>query len=178
MPGGWGVRDVGARSPGRAKSDYGFNDYWQKSKPAAVQFYIDDSTLQALDDRLKSFDIERAYKIDSAKAITAMVRDLREAAMPRSPYLYGVLRSAHFSETRDVAGSWKGVVSIDPQVIHHTLGGRPAEYGARLHQEGRPWFEWTVQLSADRIIDKHAGTLISAYSQLWGEGGGGRIMSS
>ena len=161
------------------KSGYDFNQYWGgNNTAAALQFYLDDSALQALDDRLKSFDIERAYKIDSAKAITAIVRELRDQTMPRSPYLFGVLRSAHFSETRDVAGHWKGVVSIDPQVVHHILGGRPAEYGARLHQEGRPWFEWTVIQEADRIVEKHAGTLVSAYSQLWGEGGSGRIMSS
>ena len=179
MPGGWGVRGTTPSPRGKGdKSGYGFNDYWQTGERAAVQFYLDDSALQALDDRLKTFDIDRAYKIDSAKAITAMVRELKEQAMPKSPYLFGVLRGAHISETRDVAGHWKGVVTIDTQVVHHILGGRPAEYGAKLHQEGRPWFEWTVITQADRIIEKHAGTIVSAYSQIWGEGGGGRIMSS
>ena len=159
-------------------SGYDFNQYWGSNKAASVQIYIDDSALQSMDDRLKTFDIERTYKIDSAKAISAIARDLNQEAMPRSPYLYGVLREAHFSETRAAGENWLGVVTIDTRVIHHILGGKPAEYGARIHEEGRPWFEMTVRQEADRIVEKHAGKLVNAYQQLWGGFGGGTIMTA
>lgn len=175
----WGVRDRSARSHlDSYVGGYGPEDYWGHGKQGGLAIFIDDKALQTFDDRMQRLDIDRMYKIDSGKAVSAMVSELRREAMPRSPYLYGVLRNAHYSETRYVSGHWVGVVTIDPSVVHHILGGRPANYGARIHGEDRPWFEWTVVQEADRIIDKHSGEIVSAYLQLWGDGGSGSVMTS
>jgi len=74
-----------------------------------------------------------------------------------APFLYGVLSSAHRGEVKGKMAR----VFIDPSVVHPVLGGKPAQYGAELHESGRPWFQWTLERHGERVT-KEAGNQITA----------------
>lgn len=104
------------------------------------------------------------YESKAEEVIPGITRELREEAQTRSPYLYGVLQSAHLDETMHADDSYMGVVHINPEVWHPILGGRPVDYGHRIHtQDGRPWFGWTVDEEAERIIGKYGAQLGEVY---------------
>lgn len=113
--------------------------------------------------------IEESGRVVDEK-LELITRDVRIAAQDRSPYLYGVLHGAHRDEFVGDIGRWGnfGRVFIDPSITHPIMGGRPYEYGQRLHIGGRPWFLWTVEQDAPGIIERHGGEIFSQFFQnIW-----------
>lgn len=111
---------------------------------------------------------DSAYESRVAMVIPGITRELREQAQERSPWLYGILSGAHLNETFGQGDEMEGVVHIDPTVWHPVLGGRPVDYGHRIHtQEGRPWFVWTIAEEADRIIQKYGAELIDVVGDVF-----------
>lgn len=115
--------------------------------------------------------LERSWDRESAKVLAEIAKKLRKAAQTRSPYLYGVLREAHFDTLIKDSSFWggqAGLVAIDPQATHHILGGRPNIYGAEIHAgirgDHRPWFAWTLEQQGPSIIEKGGNELLGIFS--------------
>ena len=116
----------------------------------------------------ESLVFDGTYQSEAAHIMPGITKEFRAAAQDRSPYLYGILQSAHMDETVQDGDSYMGIVRIDPGIWHPILGGRPVDYGHRIHTEdGRPWFGWTVEQEADRIINKYGADLADVYTDLF-----------
>lgn len=116
--------------------------------------------------------LERKWDKESEKILASTARKVRIAAQPRSPYLYGVLRGAHFDTLLKDSSFWggqAGLVAIDPNVEHHILGGRPNVYGAEIHAGSRgahrPWFAWTLEQDVPSILEETGNELKGIYSE-------------
>lgn len=117
-------------------------------------------------------NLEKNWDKESEKELRTIAKKLRLAAQPRSPYLYGVLKAAHFDTyLRDSSfwGGGAGLVAIDPHAEHHVLGGRPNVYGAEIHAglrgEHRPWFAWTLEQQGPSIMEEGGNELLGIYSE-------------
>lgn len=116
--------------------------------------------------------LEANWDKKSAKELTKIAKNLRMAAQPRSPYLYGVLRGAHFDTLLKDSSFWggqAGLVAIDPEVTHYVLGGRPNVYGAEIHAGSRgahrPWFAWTLEQQGPSIIEEGGNEFKGIYAE-------------
>ena len=116
--------------------------------------------------------LERNWEKESEKVLRDTARKIRKAAQPRSPYLYGVLREAHFDTLLKDASFWggrAGLVAIDPSAEHHILGGRPNIYGAEIHAglrgEHRPWFVWTLEQDVPSILEDGGNEMRGIYAE-------------
>lgn len=118
----------------------------------------------------KATHFETEWLRESREVIQSIVEQLAQEAQYRSPYLYGILQGAHLADSFIEGDSPTGVVHIDPDVTHPILGGRPVDYGARIHGEDRPWFGWTVEETADDIIRDHEAELTNVYAELFSGG--------
>ncbi len=116
--------------------------------------------------------LEKNWDRQSGRELRKIARNLRKAAQPRSPYLYGVLKAAHFDTLLKDSSFWggqAGLVAIDPEVVHHVLGGRPNVYGAEIHAGSRgahrPWFVWTLEQQGPSIIEAGGNEMLGIYSE-------------
>jgi len=114
----------------------------------------------------------RKWDKESEKILGETATKVRKAAQPRSPYLYGVLRSAHFDTLLRDSTFWggrAGLVAIDPQAEHHILGGRPNIYGAEIHAglrgARRPWFADTIAQDVPSILEETGNELKGVYAE-------------
>ena len=112
-------------------------------------------------------ELESNFDKDSKEVLRKGSKLFREATQERSPYLYGILRGAHFDDLIE-GDDPMGLVAIDPSVWHPILGGYPNEYGARIHGEGRPWFAWTIDQEGDRIMGNIGSELAGIYPSYLG----------
>ena len=117
-------------------------------------------------------NLERNWKKESEQKLRDIAKNIRIAAEPRSPYLYGVLRGAHFDTLLKDASFWggqAGLVAINPGAKHHILGGRPNVYGAEIHAglrgHRRPWFAETVAQDVPSIMEEGGDELKGIYAE-------------
>lgn len=116
--------------------------------------------------------LEANWDKESEQKLRDIAKKLRTAAQPRSPYLYGVLRGAHFDTLLKSPTFWggkAGLVAINPGTEHHILGGRPNIYGAEIHAglrgAHRPWFAQTIEQDAPSIMEEGADELAGVYAE-------------
>jgi len=116
--------------------------------------------------------LEKSWDRESAIVLKNTAKKIRIAAQVRSPYLYGVLRQAHFDTLIQDASFWggrAGLVAIDPAAEHHILGGRPNIYGAEIHAglrgPHRPWFAWTLEQDVPSILDEGGNEMKGIYAE-------------
>lgn len=145
----------------KADPTYGVGWKWWEIQAEGFRQLVDD--INSLEDN---------WNKESARVLAKAARELRRAAQPRSPYLYGVLRAAHFDTLLQDSSFWEGqagLVAIDPQAVHHILGGRPNIYGAEIHAglrgEHRPWFAQTLERQGQSIIEESGDELTGIYSK-------------
>jgi hypothetical protein len=130
-------------------------------------------TYTGFDELLRSIKmLEANWKRESEHILRDIARRLRVAAQPRSPYLYGVLRGAHFDTLLKNSTFWggmAGLVAINPGREHPILGGRPNIYGAEIHAglrgAHRPWFAQTVEQDAPSIMEEGGDELVGIYAE-------------
>ena len=110
---------------------------------------------------------EKEQKVAVPRVIEKITITLKPLVQRRSPYLYGILRGAHIATTEGRGHDATGVIGIHPATTHPVLGGRPATYGLRIHnEEGRPWFEQTVEADAERVVMKYGASLGEMYTNV------------
>lgn len=109
-------------------------------------------------------ELERNWARESRDVLGEGAKLFKEAAQKRSPYLYGVLRGAHFDEVTKELEDPVGIVSI-LHTRHHVLGGYADDYGPRIHREGRPWFGWTIEQEGSRILGKIGASYARVYEE-------------
>lgn len=103
----------------------------------------------------------------AAEIIKKITQEMLRETQKRSPYLYGILRGAHLMQMEKQGGSERGIIGIHPATTHPILGGRPSVYGLRIHNEdGRPWFLWTIQDHAERILQEYGSSLGEMYTNI------------
>ena len=108
--------------------------------------------------------LEANWDQDSKGVLAKAARMFRVSAQERSPYLYGILRGAHFDEVNESADGPYGLVSIS--AAHHPiLGGYADEYGPRIHAEDRPWFAWTIEQESSRIMGEVGSEMLGVYGK-------------
>ena len=156
-------------APRQPESPY-LTDPFSRKSSAIDYFSIRGIGFDELEDDIDLF--EKKWDDEAAKILAEAARRLRKAAQPRSPYLYGVLRGAHFDTLIEDSSFWNdqaGLVAIDPSVWHPILGGQPNIYGAEIHAglkgPPRPWFAWTIEQEGASIIEESGGDLIGVYSK-------------
>jgi hypothetical protein len=142
-------------------ADYGRRLTWWEIKAWGIDELINDIN-----------NLELNWDRESEKILLTIARQIRKAAQPRSPYLYGVLREAHFESLIHDASFWGGrasIVAIDPTVEHPILGGRPNIYGAEIHAglrgEHRPWFVWTLEQDVPSILEDGGNEMKGIYAE-------------
>lgn len=107
--------------------------------------------LRAKLDRQQQYAMSATGDLQLA-TMTRSVAILAGYATTISPYLYGVLASAHRSEAYATSPEeMEGRVFIDERVVHPVLGGKPVLYGAVLH-DSVPWFDMTMAAKEDEIV--------------------------
>ena len=132
----------------------------------SLQMYIEMLHLQ---DIMRANQMAVAAVADNeasaaGRMLAGVTGEVLEALRARSPILYGVLRMAHRAEISPT----KGHIFIDPTVVHPVLGGRPVIYGAKLHREGRPWFDQTVQQDVPEILAKYTADFVDEIEVIYG----------
>ncbi|MCK5611837.1 hypothetical protein KAR91_58750, partial [Candidatus Pacearchaeota archaeon] len=108
---------------------------------------------------------ESNWNADSKKVLAEGGSLFSKAAQKRSPYLYGVLRGAHYSRMADGDdGDPIAIVTI-AHTPHHVLGGYADDYGPRIHREGRPWFGHTIEQEGAQIMDKIGASMVRVFNK-------------
>ena len=99
--------------------------------------------------------------------MTEQVLHLANYAASISPWLYGVLSSAHRSVAVPVSSEEiVGTVYIDPSVVHPVLGGRPVVYGVEVHDR-KPWMQQALEHKEQAIYDAFGDGIILAIEELF-----------
>lgn len=109
-------------------------------------------------------NLESKWDEESKKVLAKAAELFREAARERSPYLYGILRGAHFSDVEETTDGPVGLVAIS-DAWHPIMGGYASDYGPRIHSEDRPWFAWTVEQESSRIMSEVGADMKSIYAE-------------
>lgn len=98
------------------------------------------------------------YEIMQAEGPTMLGLMTRAAAATAgfateiSPYLYGVLASAHRSLAEPISeNEVLGLVYISKHVVHPVLGGRPYIYGREVH-ERKPWMRDAAIAMEEEVV--------------------------
>ena len=135
-------------------------DLWGMGHFGRVQIYQ-----MGMDKLIRDVEnLEANWDKESRGVLAEGAKLFKEAAQERSPYLYGVLRGAHFSETGDSAEGQYGLVSIS-DAWHHVLGGYASDYGPKIHADDRPWFGWTIEQEGSRIMAEIGAEIADIYGK-------------
>jgi hypothetical protein len=115
--------------------------------------------------------LESNWNADSKKVLAEGGSLFSKATAKRSPYLYGVLRGAHYSRMAEDDGPI-AIITV-AHTPHHILGGYADDYGPRIHREGRPWFSWAIEQEGARIMEKIGASYARVFkTRLKGTSGG------
>jgi hypothetical protein len=111
-------------------------------------------------------NIDAREKEVSTEALKVIAAQFLAETQYRSPYWTGHLRMHHTSFVKDYGyEEVLGIVAIDPGAPEHPiLGGRPSDYGHRLHEEGRPWFARTIMEAGHQIMQRNLSLFMSIYT--------------
>lgn len=110
--------------------------------------------------------------------LAALVQELLDITRSYSPYLYGVLISAHrgiveFGGSLGYTGRAgevsisRGLIYIETGIVHPILGGSPDEYGYRIHETRNPWMERAARLHGPRLMAEYGNGLLIEFDHIY-----------
>lgn len=133
-----------------------------------IDVEIDRTSMFALWDlRNRLHEANRQLEATGETAVVRMLAfitsEYGEKWEEESPFLTGSLASA----TREQVIFDTGRVFIDPSTVNPILGGKPSEYGPKVHDERNPWVERVFYSETARIVKEGQEIIWSAMDEVF-----------
>lgn len=101
------------------------------------------------------------------RAVAGGILKWGELTAAESPYDTGTLRSAHRQRVDPWVDGVTGIIFIDPFVTNPVYGGRPAVYGAIVHDNIDPWFDRSAEMYGEMILEEVEQTIVRQVEDIW-----------
>lgn len=109
-------------------------------------------------------ELETTGPTATVRMLAFVVNEYGEAWEDNAPFLTGTLASS----TREIVIFNTGRVFIDPANVNPILGGKPVDYGPKVHQR-KPWVSDVFYSETKRIVTKGQNMLFESMDEIFAQ---------